>query len=366
MIAHLTCVHPRYDTRIFVKQCRTLVANGYSVTLVVADSKGNETRESVEIVDAGVVRGRLRRMLQTTRRVFDSACRLDADLYHLHDPELIPIGLRLKRMGKKVIFDSHEDVPLQLLSKPYLDRRLARSLSWCFSKFEQYACRKFDGVVAATPFIRDKFLSINANTVDINNFPIIDEFGAARSWRSKDNAVCYVGAIGAIRGIREIVRAFEHVKSGARLNLGGRFSEGELEREVKAFRSWTMVNELGYLNRTGVREVLERSVAGLVTLHPTANYLDSLPVKMFEYMAAGIPVIASNFELWTSIVESAKCGICVDPLVPQEIAEAIDRLVMNPTLAREMGESGRAAVLDRYNWAAEARKLLGFYESVLG
>ncbi len=363
-VVHLTSAHSRFDTRIFVKQCRSLAGHDYNVSLVVADGKDDEFKDGVKIFDVGQLPGRLNRMFRMTQRVFQKAVALDADVYHLHDPELIPIGLKLKHLGKKVIFDSHEDVPTQLLSKPYLEPVLLRALSAAFSLFERHACRRFDGIIAATPFIRDKFLAINPRTVDINNFPVIGELDATVPWADKHQEVCYVGGIGVIRGAREIVRACEFLQSTVQINLAGSFSESLVEAEVKASPGWERVNELGYLDRAGVRDVLGRSVAGLVTLHPVINYLDALPVKMFEYMAAGIPVIASNFPLWREIIEGNQCGLCVDPLDPKTIAGAIDRLVNNPELARRMGENGRRAVMDKYNWSIEEGKLLRFYEGL--
>lgn len=365
IIAHLTSVHNRIDTRIFLKQCRSLAAHGHDVTLVVADGKGDEYKDGVKIVDVGWQPGRLNRMFKTTLRVFKKAVALDADIYHLHDPELIPIGLKLKRLGKKVIFDAHEDLPKQLLSKPYLGPVSARLLSSTTALFERYACRRFDGIITATPFIRVKFLAINPNTVDINNYPLIGELDAAVPWAEKRNEVCYIGAITAIRGIREIVRACEFLQSPARLNLVGRFFEPALEAEVKTYPGWSRVNELGFLDRSGVRNVMSWSMAGLVTLHPVINYLDALAVKMFEYMSAGIPVIASNFPLWREIIEGNECGLCVDPLDPEAIAAAIDHLVKNPDLARRMGEQGHHAVLNKYNWSMEEKKLCKFYERLL-
>lgn len=333
--------------------------------LVVADGLGAESVGGVAIVDAGVLPGRVNRFFRTTDRVFRAALALDADLYHLHDPELLPVGIRLKRRGKRVVFDSHEDVPVQLLSKHYLPTGVLRQLSGAYARFERFACARFDGVVAATPFIRDKFLKINPRTVDICNYPLLEEFAPCDDWEAKRGEVCYVGGVSGVRGARELVMAMARVQSDMRLNLVGDISEPGLQAELKSMPGWSRVNDFGILDREGVRDVYERSRAGLVTLHPIPNYLDALPIKMFEYMSAGIPVIASDFPLWRQIVLAADCGVCVDPLSPAAIAEAIDNIGRSPEKARSMGLNGRKAVETRFNWKTEESKLVAFYEQVL-
>lgn len=360
-VAHLTSVHGRKDTRIFIKQCRTLAARGYDVTLVVADGRGDELVDCVTVTDVGALPGRLNRMFVTSRKVLGRAIALDADIYHLHDPELIPAGIKLKTLGKTVVFDSHEDTPRQLLGKPYLGSISRHALSLALTLFERYACPKFDAIVTATPFIRDKFVKIHPVVVDVNNFPMIGELDGGLPWTAKQREVCYVGGIGAIRGIRQLVQACALLRSSTRLNLVGQFSETIVETEVSKHPGWARVNDLGFLNRAGVRDVMARSLAGIVTFLPFPNHLDSHPTKMFEYMSSGIPVIASDFPLWRKIVEGNQCGVCVDPLDPKAIAAAIDYFASHPDIARSMGENGRKAVMEKYNWDVQARKLTDLY-----
>ncbi|MEF9898237.1 MAG: glycosyltransferase family 4 protein [Pseudomonas sp.] len=364
-VAHVTSVHSRYDIRIFQKECRTLAVNNYKVSLIVADGKGDEAKDGVSIVDVGVLRGRLNRIFRTTQNVFRKALAVQADVYHLHDPELIPVGIKLKKHGKVVIFDSHEDVPKQLMSKPYLHPVARRFVSMAFGYYERYACPKLDAILTATPFIRDKFLAFHPRVLDINNFPMVGELDAMVPWDSKQSEVCYVGGITSIRGVREVIKGLEFLKSPARLNLVGRFTEQSVETEVQRYKGWASVNALGQLDRLQVRDVLGRSIAGLVTFLPLPNHVDAQPNKMFEYMSSGIPVIASNFPLWREIIEGSQCGVCVDPLDPQAIAEAIDYFVSNPDEAARMGRNGQKAVNERYNWDQEGRKLLAFYTSLL-
>jgi len=365
-ICHLTSVHKRYDTRIFVKECCSLAKNNlYAVTLIVADGLGDEITHNVTILDAEVRKGgRLTRFTHTVLSIYAKALIADADLYHLHDPELIPIGLKLKRLGKKVVFDAHEDFPKQILSKPYLSKPTKLILSRVSEAYERYACRKLDAIVAATPFIRDKFVQINPHTVDINNFPILGELTNDTPWDEKRNEVCYIGGIAKIRGIIEIVEAMSHTDN-ARLSLAGSFESDQTRIYALHTPGWDKVNELGFLDRAGVADLLRYSKAGLVTLHPTQNYIDALPVKMFEYMAAGIPVIASDFPLWRSILESNCCGLLVDPLNPLDITKAIDYLIAYPKEAQMMGKNGQQAVRELYNWQREEEKLITLYKELL-
>lgn len=364
-ICHLTSAHPRFDTRIFHKMCSSLVKEEFDVTLIVADGRGNEVSQGVKIIDSGSSKSRLDRMLNAPSRVYAEGKNVSADLYHLHDPELIPIGLKLKRMGEKVVFDAHEDVPKQLLSKPYLNRPSLWVLAKFFSRYEKWACKHFDGIIGATPYIREKFLEINPNAVNINNFPLLSELSFDGTWADKHREVCYVGGIEKIRGIVELCEAMAKVPSDIKLNLCGDFGDSALRDAVVLLPGWRSVREHGFLDRGGVRNILGRSMAGLVTLHGFSHFRESLPIKMFEYMSAGIPIIASNFPFWREIVVGNDCGLLVDPCDPYAIADAIKTLVDDPVLAQQKGENGRKAVEQKYNWEIEAEKLVDFYRQIL-
>ena len=358
----LTSVHPPFDTRIFHKEAKSLGKAGYDVTLIAQHERADVV-DGIRIVPLPKPKNRLERMTKTVWEAYRAARKIDADIYHFHDPELIPVGLLLKFHGKRVIYDVHEDVPRQNLSKPYIPAVLRKPISLMIWALEAFSARRFDGVITATPFINRRFLELGANAVNVNNYPLASElYTAENQWKNKEKVVCYVGGIARIRGAFEMVEAIGKTKY--RLLLAGNI-ESDIETSLKQMSGWRQVEALGFVDREGVRATIGRSMGGVVVLHQTINYIDALPVKMFEYMSAGIPVIASNFPLWREIVEGNECGICVDPLNPEEIAKAIQFIIDHPAEAEQMGKNGRRAVEERYNWSMERKKLMDLYRKLI-
>lgn len=364
IVCHLTSVHPYKDTRIFIKECQSLVKAGYEVHLVAPDAP-DRVLNGVHLHGIKMNSGnRLKRMTKDVYSVYKKAKEIDADIYHFHDPELIPVGLKLKKKGKIVIYDIHEDYSSLILSKFWIPVFLRKIIAFTFKHFEKYASKKFDSLLVATDKIKDKFSTINKHTVVVKNYPIINEFLNIETGKEKDIAnICYIGEISSSRGIFEILKAIG--RTNTRLLLGGRFSNIDEYKKASAMKEWELILELGYLNREQIKMVLEQSIGGLVVLHPTESYIASLPVKMFEYMSAGLPVIASNFPLWKEIIEGNQCGICVDPYNVDSIAEAINWIIDHSAEAKRMGENGRKAVIERYNWGNEEIKLIQLYRELL-
>lgn len=362
-ICHLTSAHPQNDVRIFHKECKSL-SKQFQVSLIVINGD-SEMLDGINIIGINCeFNSRKERFTKAVNKVLKAALELDADVYHLHDPELLRIASKLKKKGKKVIYDAHEDLPRQILAKHYIPKHLRKGIASVVESYENKVVKKVDGIITATPTINERFIKLNKDSCNINNFPILDELINIPIEKKEGLSICYVGGITKIRGIKEIIKSIENIDCS--VLLAGSFLETGLKEEVAEYPGWNKVNELGYLSRKGVIDVYKKSKLGLVTLHPTINYLDSLPVKMFEYMAAGIPIIASNFPLWKSIIEENNCGICVNPENPEEISSAIEVILQNEDKALEMGENGRKLIIEKYNWSIEEDKLISFYKNLIG
>ena len=362
-ICHITSVHPRYDVRIFHKECKSL-SDKFEVHLIVADGKGDELVDNMFIHDIGKPKNRRDRVFRISKCVFKKALETDAAVFHFHDPELLPVGKKLTARGKIVIYDSHEDLPRQILTKPWIPRFLRKTVSKIVEVAENRYARKMSAIIAATPHIQHRFQKVTKKAVAcVCNYPIISEITINRDWAARARAVCYVGGIFVERGIWEMLQAVD--KSETILKLAGKFSPESLQTEIEQKTEWKKVDYQGYVGREEINKLLADSMAGLLLLHPMPSYVDSLPIKLFEYMAAGIPVVCSDFPLWRSIVEKNGCGICVNPFDTDSVAEAIQKIVDEPTEAAKMGNNGREAVERQYNWDSQAEVMKMFYQSLL-
>jgi glycosyltransferase involved in cell wall biosynthesis len=365
-VAHLSSAHPPYDIRIFHKECRTLVQAGYEVVLITPHDR-EELVNGVRIRGVPKPSGRYERMMGTVNKVYKAALGEDAHIYHFHDPELLPVGVMLRLKGKKVIYDVHEDLPRQILTKPWIAPFLRSIVGAGAQTVENLCARCFDRIITVTSTIADRFPAHKTSIV--HNYPILEELTAAEPepYNERGPIMAYVGGITEIRGIKEMVAAVNLIPEdvGVCLAIAGEFSPPALEKEVSSMEGWERVDYLGWQSRQEVANLLNKARIGLVLLYPTLNYLDSYPIKMFEYMAAGIPVIASDFPLWRNIVEDIGCGLLVDPLEPQAIADAVQWLLAHPADAESMGKRGQGAVKNKYNWDTEAQKLLDVYQSLV-
>ncbi len=360
-ICHITTAHTRYDVRIFHKECKSLSKEFEQVNLIVADGLGDEIKDGINIYDIGKPKNRSDRFLKMSSKAFKKALEIQANIYHLHDPELLRIALKLKKSVAKVIFDSHEDLPRQIISKPYIPKFLRKPLAFLVEKYENRIAKKIDGIVTATPFIRDRFIKINKNCIDINNFPLESEICINNTPTKKERKVCYIGGITKIRGLSQVIESLEN--TSLKLDLAGEVSDDYLT-ELQSLKGWQQVNLLGFIDRQKSQNVKSSSIAGIVTFLAEPNHINAQPNKIFEYMASGLPVIGSNFPLWKLIIEDNYCGICVAPTKPHEISNAINYLDENPNKAQEMGENGKRLVREKYNWGIEEKKLIEFYKSL--
>ena len=233
-ICHLTSVHSYKDTRIFIKECQTLANAGFEVHLI-APNAPDKVIKNVNIHGIQSQKGnRIKRMTKTVNLVYRRALKINAMIYHFHDPELIPVGLKLKKKGKIVIYDVHEDVPKQILTKTWIPKFLRRPLSWFIEKYENKKSQNFDVIVTATEFIKERFLENKCNAFDIKNYPLLEELKSEnKKWSDKGNYVCYIGGISYLRGINEMVRAVNLSNSNIQLLLGGNFVSSVDKENVK-------------------------------------------------------------------------------------------------------------------------------------
>ncbi len=367
-VVHLSTIHRALDVRIFYKECVTLAKAGYEVHLIVSHPPEQELAGVfLHAIDRVTNYPRLTRIWRRLSSAYHLAASLQAKIYHFHDPELIPVGIFLQHLGAKVIYDVHEDTPWEAISLSKNNLWLGWSKFGLWTAIEAMAQATLDGFVCVTPTIAQKFPS--AKTTIVRNFPLTEELQDTVIHLSDDlrqNKVIYAGGITAIRGIREMVSAMALIpkKFSAKLLLLGEFSTLSLKTEVEQLPGWESVEFLGWQSRSELVQYLAQARVGLVIFHPERDHLAALPNKLFEYMAAGLPIVVSDFPLWREIIKDIGCGLLVNPLNPQEIAQAIQYLLENPELAAAMGQRVQAAVRTQYNWEIESQKLLNFYQKI--
>lgn len=357
-VCHVTSVHALTDGRIFEKECCSLARLGYEVFLVGVGR--SELKNGVYIVGVDSKQSnRIYRFLCLDKKVIDTALLLNCDVYHLHDPELLRFAMQIKKQGHKVIFDSHEDVPRQILSKYWIPKFLRKSVSYLYEKREKQICNRIDFVVSATESIRDAFRKYGIRSEAIFNYPVIGD--EKRRASLGNSMLCFAGSLSESNGIPELIDIVNELKD-VHLTLAGNF-EPSVEQYFHEHKN-DRIHYVGVLSRNDVDELYLRSSLGVVVDLPNGNNIDGLPIKLFEFMKFGLPILTSDFPIRRKIFEEFNCGRLVSPYDKKAYMDAIGAMLQNHEECKRAADNGVLATRTVFNWEKQEEKLGKIYEEL--
>lgn len=361
-VCHVTSVHPWDDIRIFKKEVISTAKHAHK-TYLVAPNAPSQFISQVEVigVELPLDMSRLKRVFYQKKKIIEKAIQLDADIYHLHDPELISYVKKLNKLGKKVIYDSHEDVPKAILSKNWLKPAFIRTIiSKIYNLYEKRVCKHCAGVISVLPEITQKFTNKNLET--IYNYPIIkDEVKVKNSSLTR---LIYVGGLTRIRGIKEICESLNYLDDTYELMLVGKWESDYFRNEcLDIVKNKTQLIDKGLVDFETCQEFLKSGDIGLAMLHKVPNYMNSLPIKAYEYAINQLPTLMSDIPYWQKEFENF--AVFTDPMNPEGIAEKVIEINSNYESHVQKVISYRENVISDKNWANEETKLINFYNKVL-
>ena len=366
-VCHITSGYLRDDSRIFIRQCGSLNKAGYQVVILTNDRLPDDIVNGIRIVShCSVSNSRIKDIFFAKRYFLSKALEINADIYQLHGPELIPLGIALKKKGKFVFYDAHEDLPRDILEKDAIPKFLRPIISRLAEMYLKINLRKFDQIFSVTPHIVFNLEKHTKNISLITNFPLIEQNinFTEHDFINRDNVICYAGTVYKYSNQELIINAVNKINF-ASYRVAGYVSESHKKQLLNLdFSNKTIF--LGKLNKLQLLDLFKSSIGGIVVY----DYMRNLGYKtgsfgtnkIFEYMQAGLPIICTDFDLWKEIVEKHNCGICVQPNNQEQLENAINFLINNKEKAFEMGQNGKAAVLSEYNWYSQERLYLEIFQ----
>lgn len=365
-VCHVTSAHFRYDVRIFHKECKSLANNGFNVTLLVNDNLENEVIDNVNIISTNFMpKNRFQRMVKSKKYIKKYMNDIDADIYHFHDPELLPEAAWIKNKGKKVIFDFHEDVSQQILFKTWIPGKLRKIVSSIYKIYEENKAKSFDALITVTPKFVERLELINPNTIMITNYPILKEIYCSLNIQKK-RAICFAGGISEQWNHENIIRSIESIDDIEYI-LAGSGTDEYIEK-LKNLDGWKKVRYLGKIPHEKVSRIYSESMIGISLLSNNTQVGDEGTLgntKIFEFMESGLPVICSNNKIWKNIIEENECGIAINTDDIELIRQSILKLINNANISMKFGKNGKSAVTQTYNWKTQEDKLIELYKKIL-
>jgi glycosyltransferase involved in cell wall biosynthesis len=370
-ICHITTVHPAKDARIFYRMSRALAERGYIVTLIAPEySEDGLVRMSTWNAQIGRS-GRTKRFVLALR----AALAEHADIYHFHDPELIPLGLALKvlRPSAAVVYDVHEDYPAMMRVKYWIPGPLRPLIAQAAHLANTAAGVCLDGIVVADPHVQQDFQRVALHkSIVYYNFPTLSLFTPAPAEPSSAQVdLVYIGGMSDRSGIFVLLDALALLaKQGLTpsVRLAG-YTDGDaglaaIQQGICTRGISAQVELRGRIPHTQVPAWIRSGRIGLVTLQPIAKFLKNIPTKMFEYWACSLPIIASDLPPIRPFLTNGKNGLLFAPTSAEDLARVIVWLMRHPCEGKAMGQYGQEQVFKDWNNDRQIDGLIGLYEQI--
>lgn len=358
LICHVLSGYYRDDARILYRQCLTLKEDGFDVCIITNDGQPDGEIEGVKIfscVQSEVLRWKT--LMNATSQFLDHCLKIDADVYQLHSPELLRLGLKLKKFNKTVVYDAHEDMRAHIREKEWLppwSRWLASELAdW----YINIAFKKIDQIISPHPHVVKRIQDKFSKGLAISNFPIVTKKANAnrRNFLSRENIFCYSGTVYSYSNQLVISQSVASLE-GVHYWIAG-YMEADQEELLKNSPGYSKIKYFGRLNKSGLANFYDQSFAGIVLYDYRRNLGNKVGSfgtnKIFEYMAAGIPIICTDFDLWRDIIDRYDCGIYIQPNDKDALTTAMATLLSDKDAAYRMGKNGRRAIEKEFNWHSQ-------------
>lgn len=362
-ICMLTSGHDVYDNRIYYKEALSLRKRYDEIYIVAPGDKNFVTEHGIK-VKCFPKRKNWHDRMEPMKKMFDIAREINADVYHAHEPDSLQVAVNLKKsLGAKIVYDSHEYYPEAFSEHFRYGKALATKAVYLF---EKRLGKQADCIISVNDILVNKFKKYNKNVLLLPNYPILWNGDFEKQLSSKPTFV-YAGGLREDRGIFKILEAVNIIGSkDFKYIFIGPFETAEFESKCKKYVKEHLNNAdivfTGKIPHTEVFGYLKGAFAGFVLLQPgNWRYVNSEPIKLFEYMSSKTPVIASDFPMMERIVSSSDSGLLVKPDSPEDIADAVLKMAGNTGMVKSMGENGFDSVSRSYNWAICEKRLLDAY-----
>ncbi len=367
-VCHVISGYFRNDARVFKRQCLSLKQEGFKVSILTNDGEPDDVLDGIKIYSCVKKWPRWKTLLFASYQFQKEAIEINADIYQLHSPELLPLAIKLKKLGKKVVYDAHEDMSAHILEKDWLPKFSRRFISIFISAYMNWVYKRIDEIVSPHLHVIKKINNDISKGILVANFPLIQQLDSEiiQNIKSRKPVVCYSGTVYNYSNQENIINALSSTKDVSYEVAG--VIDDSYKNALLSLPCNDRVNFHGRINQLELRDLYLKSLIGIVIYDYKLNLgynLGSFGTnKIFEYMEAGLPIICTDYILWQEIIEEYKCGVCVKPGDIESIASAINLINNDRDLATKMGNNSRKAAIEKFNWKTEKQKYVKVFHNL--